>query len=86
MTYLSSWDEAPPRQPGLAPIDAMAHAILTFSDLPGNQRDAWRAMFEAFVFAPDASHIPPSRRGLRGELSEETKARLRRQIGQMMAR
>lgn len=80
------WDEAPPRQPGLAPIDAMAHAILTFSDLPENQRDAWRAMFEAFVFAPDASHIPRARRGLRGELSEETKVRLRRQIGQMMAR
>lgn len=80
------WDEAPPRQPGLAPIDAMAHAILTFSDLPPNQRDAWRAMFEAFVFAPDSGHIPPARRGLRGELSGEIKERLRRQIGQMMAR
>jgi hypothetical protein len=80
------WDEAPPRQPGLAPIDAMAHAILTFADLPENQRDAWRAMFEAFVFAPEADHIPLARRGLRGELSEEIKERLRRQIGQMMAR
>jgi hypothetical protein len=80
------WDEAPPPQPGLAPIDAMAHAILTFSGLPDNQREAWAAMFEAFVFAPESSHIPPERRGLRGELSEETRARLRRQIGQMMAR
>jgi Cupin-like domain len=80
------WDEAPPAQPGLAPVDAMAHAMLSFSGLPENQRAAWAAMFEAFVFAPESEHIPPARRGLRGELSEETKARLRRQIGQMMAR
>jgi hypothetical protein len=80
------WDEAPPAQPGLAPVDAMVHAMLTFPNLPENQRDAWRAMFEAFVFAPESAHIPPARRGLRGALSEDSKERLRRQIGQMMAR
>ncbi|MBS0479836.1 MAG: cupin-like domain-containing protein [Proteobacteria bacterium] len=80
------WDEAPPRQPGLAPIDAMIHAILAFSDLPGNQRDAWRAMFDHFVFGPPPEHIPADKRGIRGELNEASKERVRRQLGQMMAR
>jgi mannose-6-phosphate isomerase-like protein (cupin superfamily) len=80
------WNEAPPPQPGLAPIDALIHAMLTFSGLPENQRDAWRAMFDHIVFGPPADHIPSERRGIRGELSEESKERLRRQIAQMMGR
>ncbi|MDB5706005.1 MAG: cupin-like protein [Sphingomonas bacterium] len=80
------WNEAPPPQPGLAPIDAMIHAMLAFSGLPENQRDAWRAMFEHVVFGPPTDHIPVERRGIRGELGEESKARLRRQIAQMMGR
>ena len=80
------WDEAPPRQPGLAPIDAMVHAMLTFGDLPGNQREAWRAMFDHFVFGPPPEHLPEDKRGIRGKLSEASKERVRRQLGQMMAR
>jgi hypothetical protein len=80
------WNEAPPPQPGLAPIDAMIHAMLTFSGLPDNQRDAWRAMFEHIVFGPPADHIPDARRGIRGALNEGSKERLRRQIAQMMGR
>lgn len=80
------WDEAPPRQPGLAPIDAMVHAMLAFNDLPGNQRDAWRAMFEHFVFGPPPEHLPEDKRGIRGTLSYASKERVRRQLGQMMAR
>jgi hypothetical protein len=80
------WDEAPPPQPGLAPIDTMVHAILAFSDLPENQRAAWRAMFDEFVFGPPPDHVPVERRGIRGALSEESKARVRRQLGQMMSR
>jgi hypothetical protein len=80
------WNEALPPQPGLAPIDAMIHALLTFSGLPHNQRDAWRAMFDHVVFGPAPDHIPDARRGIRGDLTEESKERLRRQIAQMMAR
>ncbi len=80
------WDEAPPRQPGLAPIDAMVHALLTFSGLPDNQRDAWRAMFDHFVFGAPPDHIPEAMRGIQGNLSEESKERVRRQLGQMLGR
>lgn len=80
------WDEAPPPQPGLAPIDTMIHAILAFSGLPENQRAAWRAMFDEFVFGPPLDYVPGERRGIRGELSDASKERVRRQLGQMMAR
>ena len=80
------WDEAPAPQPGLAPIDAMVHAILAFSGLPENQRAAWRAMFDEFVFGGAPGHVPEERQGIRGKLSEDSKARVRRQLGQMMAR
>lgn len=80
------WDEAPPRQPGLAPIDAMIHAMLAFGDLPDNQRAAWRAMVDHFVFGPPPEHVPEDKRGIRGTLSDTSKERVRRQLGQMMAR
>jgi hypothetical protein len=64
----------------------MIHALLTFSGLPQNQRDAWRAMFDHVVFGPPPDHIPGVKRGIRGDLGEDSKERLRRQIAQMMAR
>jgi len=81
------WDAAPPPQPGLAPIDVMAHALLAFSGLSDEQRAAWRAMFDYFVFDPEsAAHLPEKDRGIRGLLGADSKSRLRKQLGQMMAR
>jgi len=83
------WDEAPPPQPGLAPINALVHALLSFEGLPEEQRSAWKAMFDHFVFHeggdPNA-HVPEDRRGIRGALSPESKERLRKSLGQMMGR
>ena len=81
------WNAAPPPQPGLAPIDVMVHALLAFSGLPEEQRAAWRAMFDHFVFdGESAAHLAGDRRGIRGDLGEDSKSRLRKQLGQMMAR
>lgn len=83
------WDEAPAAQPGLAPINVLLHALLSFDELPQEQRAAWQAMFDHFVFHADGDpngHIPEVRRGIRGTLSPEAKARLRRTLGQMMGR
>lgn len=83
------WDEAPAAQPGLAPINVLLHALLSFDELPQEQRTAWQAMFDHFVFRADGDpngHIPKERRGIRGTLSPEAKARLRRTLGQMMGR
>lgn len=83
------WDEAPMAQPGLAPINAMIHALLSFEGVPDEQRAAWRAMFDHFVFHANgdpSAHIPEACRGVRGALSAESKARLRRTLAQMMGR
>jgi len=83
------WDEAPEPQPGLAPINALIHALLSFEGLPHEQRAAWRAMFDHFVFHASGdpnAHIPEERRGIRGRLSAESKARLRRTLAKMLGR
>lgn len=83
------WDEAPEPQPGLAPINALIHALLSFEGLPDEQRAAWQAMFDHFVFHASGdpnAHIPEERRGIRGKLGADSKERLRKTLGQMMIR
>jgi len=65
------WNDA--RQAG-SPFDCMLHAMLTLRDLPPEQRDVWRAMFEHYVFtSPDEAlaHLPREMRGLQGPPSAE---------------
>ncbi len=83
------WNDGPAPQPGLAPIDALVHALLSFSGLPPEQRAAWAPMFAHFVFDADdgaLDDVPADKRGIRGALQEDSKARLRRQLGALMGR
>jgi mannose-6-phosphate isomerase-like protein (cupin superfamily) len=83
------WDEAPEPQPGLAPINALIHALLSFESVPQEQRAAWQAMFDHFVFragGDPTAHIPEARRGIRGALSPESNERLRKTLAQMLGR
>jgi hypothetical protein len=81
------WNDATPAQPGLQPVDALVHAFLAFSGLPEEQRAAWAPMFAHMIFNQDAArHIPPDKSGIRGPLSEETKRRIRQQLGALMTR
>lgn len=62
------------------PGDALLHAILNIRDLPAAQRKAWQGIFDHYVFEPGretAEHIPPHRRGVLGELDEDTARRVR---------
>lgn len=63
---------APPAPGRTAPRDAFFHAMLAIRDLPPRHRQAWRAMLEHYVFAPDASHLPETRRGVLGDLDPQT--------------
>ena len=84
---INYWWRDTPRWMG-QPQDALNHAIMAVRDLPADQREHWRAMFDHYVF--DASpqvtdHIPEGARGVLAPLTVETAGRLRafllRQLG-----
>lgn len=58
-------------------------ALLAIQPLPASERDYWRAMFEAHVFAPHPqaiSHLPEGMAAYLGPLSPRERAELRRQL------
>ena len=71
------WNEA---ERPVAPMGALIHAMLGVRDLPPPQREAWRAMFDAFVFEggdDPGAHLPPERRGVQGPLSPAAAEQMR---------
>lgn len=63
-----------------SPMTALMHSILSIRELPQRYRDAWRDLFEHYVFAADESvyaHIPESGRGCLAPLDEKSAAKLR---------
>jgi hypothetical protein len=66
------WDEAKLKTG--SPYDCLLHGFLTLRHLPANQRAAWRAVFDHYVFQTDAdpvAHLPPERRGALGEMTPQ---------------
>jgi hypothetical protein len=62
------------------PLDALVHALLSIKGLPPGQREAWRGLFDHYVFGGDdekVSHIPEGRRGVLGKMDAATLRQLR---------
>jgi len=62
------------------PLNTLMMALLTLRDLPPAQRDAWRALFDHYVFDADehtAAHLPPAARGVLAPLTEAGARQLR---------
>lgn len=63
-----------------SPVSALWLALATVRDLPRNERDAWRALFNHYVFDADdhtAAHIPAAARGMLAPFDEPGMRRLR---------
>ncbi len=64
------------------PLLAFLHALMSVRDLPSEQKRAWRAWFDHFVFSEDASdaasHLPDHARGVMGPASHERTEKMRR--------
>ncbi|MES2120780.1 MAG: cupin-like domain-containing protein [Pseudomonadota bacterium] len=63
-----------------SPTHALGHGLLTISHLPENERRAWRALFDHFVFRLDSDpvgHIPEEARGILGESTPELRERMK---------
>jgi hypothetical protein len=67
--------------------DSLLHAILNIRQLPSPVREAWRALFEHYVFGPQSqvsAHIPEERRGVLGTLAPADAERLQAQLAQRL--
>ncbi len=65
----------------VTPMFTLWHAMLTIRDLPANERAAWRAFFDHYVFQTDGdpmAHLPVEARGLMAPMTPEIEARLKR--------
>ena len=62
------------------PSDALLHAMLALRDLPPRQREAWRGLFDHYVFDADESvhaHVPAPGKGYLAKITDVTAKRLR---------
>jgi Cupin-like domain len=69
------WNDAP-RDMGRL-YDCLLHGILAIRDLPANQRLAWRAVFDYFVFKTSGEpmeHLPANARGALGPMTPDQRA------------
>ena len=79
----------PPTLPHCHPVEAMMHAMLALNTAPEPHRAAWRSIFDHYVFGvdgPPGTHLPPERRGIQGEVSEDMARGLRRNLAQTLSR
>ena len=62
------------------PLNTLMLALLTVRDLPAEQRAAWRALFDHYVFDADeqtAAHIPGNARGVLDRITPDGARQLR---------
>jgi hypothetical protein len=68
--------------------EALLLAMMSIKNLPPGHRDAWRALFDHYVFEEHGApgmHLPAARRGVQGEIDREEAARLRVNIARRLA-
>jgi hypothetical protein len=66
-----------------SPWHAMLHGMLSLRSLPPNQRAAWRAMFDHYVFQTGddpAAHIAPDVAGILGPVTADAIAQMRQTL------
>jgi hypothetical protein len=75
------WTTAPKYIP--TPMSSLYHAMWSLRDRPQSEKEAWRQLFEYYVFGPSeraGEHLPERARGLLGPIDES----LARQIRAML--
>lgn len=81
------WRDGEP--PLLTPLNALYHAAITVKDLPPREREAWRALFDHYIFQDDgdpAAHLPEAGRGLLGRRTPELVARVKAMLVRALGR
>jgi hypothetical protein len=71
------------------PQNTLLHALLSLRDRPEQEKRAWRAMFDYYVFGPAdraGAHLPEAARGYLAPMDETMARRLRAQLLQRLNR
>ncbi|HBK46185.1 MAG TPA: cupin, partial [Xanthomonadaceae bacterium] len=72
------WSSVPAHLP--TPTLALYHALWAIRDRPQREKEAWRAVFEHYVFGPAGqagAHLPGPARGVLGEIDEARARQIR---------
>jgi hypothetical protein len=81
------WRDGEP--PLLTPLNALYHAAITMKDLPPREREAWRALFDFYVYqdhGDPAAHLPEAARGILGRRTPELVARVKAMLVRALGR
>jgi hypothetical protein len=73
----------------MTPQLSLMHALMTIQELPERERDAWRVMFDHYVFRANgdpAEHIPARARGILGERTPEQLREIKRMLADALSR
>jgi hypothetical protein len=66
-----------------SPMNTLLHGLLSLRDRPEQEKQAWRALFDYYVFGPAtraAAHLPEPARGPLAPLDQTAARRLRAQV------
>jgi hypothetical protein len=72
------WSSVPAYVP--TPMHALYHAMWTLRDRPEREKQAWREIFDYYVFGPSeraGEHLPPDARNVLGAMDETLARQLR---------
>ncbi|MET3760776.1 cupin-like domain-containing protein [Sphingomonas sp. UYEF23] len=72
-----------------SPMNTILHGLLSLRDRPDTEKQAWRALFDYYVFGPadlPAAHLPEPMHGALAPLTDLTARRLRAQLLQRLNR
>lgn len=85
---INYWWDASPRYMG-NPVDVVMHAILGLRDRPQAEKQAWRELFDYYVFGSaekPRAHLPEASLGPLGEMDDTLARRLRALVQQNLNR
>ena len=72
------WDDKPSYC--ASPFDTLLHSIISIKNLPNHQKEAWKAIFEHYIFNTEEDpmvHLPEHAKGVMGEMTFEQARKIR---------
>ncbi len=65
------------------PVNALFNAVLSIRDLPVEQREAWKMIFDHYIFdykKENFAHIPEQAQGMTGDLTDDNARKIRARL------